>query len=283
MTEAKAKDARLGRITAEHVRDLAEHLTDRDRRIAVECYEQHVLTTDQIQRLYFPGPRSASRRLQTLYRLRVLDRFRPVRQRGEGTAPYHWVLDEAGALLVADHKGVPRRELRYSHADALAIATSRNLTHHVESNEFFTRLAVEASRTGGSLSEWYGTRTLARLFANASVPDGYGVLTLPDRAPLHLLLELDRGTESSRVLQKKAETYAATLPYTSLCDVRPLVVFAVPSERRAKTTTAAIANSGAPVAVVVWSASCGTPALRPVTAAYDEKVGDKSVPLAGSI
>ena len=85
------------------------------------------------------------------------------------------------------------------------------------------------------------------------------------------------------MVQKKAETYAATLPYTSLCDVRPLVVFAVPSERRAKTTTAAVANSGAPIAVVVWSASCGTPALRLVTAAYDEKVGDKSVPLAGSI
>lgn len=256
---------RPNRITSEHVVKLAAHLTERDRRIAVECYEQHVLTTDQITRLYFPALRGATRRLQTLYELRVLDRFRPTKPRGEGTAPYHWVLDEAGAIIVADHKGIPSSELHYSHADALGLATSRNLTHHVEGNEFFTRLAVESSRAGGSLSEWYGVRTLAHLFANASIPDGYGVVTLPRREPMHLLLELDRGTEASRVLRKKAQVYASTLPHSSLRDLRPTVIFAVPSERRAQTARAATANTGAPIAVVVWSAASGTPTLPLVT------------------
>jgi hypothetical protein len=220
--------------------------------------------------------------LHTLYELRVLDRFRPTRKQAEGTAPYHWVLDEAGALIVADHKGIPRRELHYSHADALAVSTSRNLTHHVESNEFFTRLAVEASHAGGSLSEWYGTRTLAHLFANASVPDSYGVLIVPGREPLHLLLELDRGTEASRVLRKKAESYAAVLPYTSLRDVNPLVIFAVPSERRAQTASAAVAGSGAPIIVVVWSAASDTSVLRLITS-IEEPAARTPVPLSADL
>jgi hypothetical protein len=252
---------RPGRVTAEHALKLAEHLTDRDRCIAVECYEQHVLTTDQLRRLYFTRTRLATRRLNTLYELRVLDRFRPMKPRGEGTAPYHWILDEAGAAVVADYKGIAVDELRYSHANALALASSRNLTHHVESNEFFTRLAVESVRAGGELAEWYGVRTLAHLFANATVPDGYGVLTLPERASAHLLLELDRGTEASRVLRAKAESYARTLPHSSLAELRPVVILAVPSERRARTATSAVAGAGVPIVVAVWSATSDAPVL----------------------
>jgi Replication-relaxation len=258
---------RPSRVTAAHTLKLAEHLSERDRCIAVECYEQHVLTTDQLTRLYFTGARLATRRLNTLYELRVLDRFRPMKPRGEGTAPYHWILDEAGAIVVADYKGIAPDELHYNHADALGLASSRNLTHHVESNEFFTRLAVESVRAGGELSEWYGVRTLARLFANATVPDGYGVLTLPERRPLHLLLELDRGTEASRVLRAKAESYTRTLPHSSLAKLRPVVILAVPSERRAQTAVAAVADAGGPLVVAVWSAASSESVLAVVKAA----------------
>lgn len=266
MNKRKQAD-RPNRVTGELVAKLAAHLTERDRRIAVECYEHNVLTTDQLTRLYFPTSRITTSRLQLLYSLRVLDRFRPIRRRGDGTAPYHWILDEAGALIVADHKGIQRSELHYSHADALSLATSRNLAHHVEGNEFFTRLAVEASHAGGGLSEWYGVRTLAHLFASATIPDGYGVLTMPRRPPTHLLLELDRGTEASRVLRAKADSYARTLPVSSLHDHQPLVLLAVPSERRAQTARAAVENAGAPIAVAVWSAASSTPTLNLIEAA----------------
>lgn len=260
---------RRSRLPDDHALLLASHVTERDRRIAVDCYEHHVLTTDQISRLYFPKPRGATARLQTLYDLRVLDRFRPSRKRGEGTLPYHWVLDEGGALLVADHKGIEQGQLHYSRADALNLAASRNLTHHVEGNEFFVRLAVESSAAGGALSEWYGVRTLARLLGGVAVPDGYGVLNLPDHDPLHLLLELDRGTESSRVLQKKATSYAEILPHSTLRDLRPLVIFAVPSDRRAQTASSAVSHSGAPVVVVTWSAASRSSLLRAVIAASE--------------
>jgi hypothetical protein len=260
---------RRSRLPEDHALKLAAHVTERDRHIAVDCYEHHVLTTDQISRLYFPKLRGATARLQTLYDLRVLDRFRPTRRRGEGTLPYHWVLDEGGAILVADHKGIERSQLHYSRADMLNLAASRSLTHHVESNEFFVRLAVESSAVGGSLSEWYGVRTLARLLGGMAVPDGYGVLNLPGRDALHLLLELDRGTEAARILKGKAASYAEILPHSSLSDFAPLVIFAVPSERRAETARGAVAHVGVPIVVATWSAESRSSLLRIVTASVD--------------
>lgn len=261
---------RPNRLNEAHVAKLAAHLTERDTHIALDCYEHHVLTTDQIKRLHFTGLRTATVRLGVLYELRVLDRFRPIAKRGEGSTPYHWVMDEAGALVVADHKGIERSQLHYTHEDAMRIAASRNLAHHVESNELFTRLAADANRAGGALSEWYGVRTLAHMLAGAVVPDGYGVLRMPGRAALHVLLELDRGTEASRILREKAKRYAEILPRSGLRDHNPLVILAVPSARRAQTATAAIANTGAPIAVAVWNAATTRSVLAIVTNAAAE-------------
>jgi hypothetical protein len=265
----RTRGARPSRLREQHIATLPSHLTERDRRIALDCYEHHVLRTDQLKRLHFTGLRTATVRLGLLYELRVLDRFRPGARRGEGTLPYHWILDEAGALIVADHKGIEPSQLHYTHADALNYATSRNLTHHVETNEFFTRLAVEANQNHGALSEWYGVRTLARLFAGTLLPDGYGVLNLPGRAPLHVLLELDRGTESSQILREKAKRYAEILPRSSLRELNPFVILAVPSTRRAQTATAAVANTRAPIAITVWSSAVTRSVLAAVTTAAE--------------
>ena len=227
------------------------------------------MRTDQLTRLHFTGTRTATERLLLLYELRVLDRFRPRAKRGKGSLPYHWVLDEAGALIVADHKGLDRSQLHYTHEDAMRIAASRNLDHHVQANEFFTRLAVDANRACGALSEWYGVRTLAHLFAGVIVPDGYGVLTMPSRPPLHILLEFDRGTERSQILREKAKAYADILPHSSLSKHNPLVIVAVPSARRAQTVATATANTRAPIAVTVWSAAATHSVLAAVTAAAE--------------
>jgi hypothetical protein len=258
---------RTSRLKESDYARLAAHVTERDRNIAVDCYEHHVLTTDQLQRLHFTGARTARARLQVLYELRVLDRFRPLRERGEGTMPHHWILDEAGALIVADQRGIDRSQLRYTHADGAKLAASRSLEHHVEANELFTRLAVEASQAGGALTQWYGVRTLAHLLGGVVVPDGYGVLAMPGKPMLHILLEYDRATETASVLREKARRYADTLPRSSLREVSPLVILAVPSPRRAQTATAAIAGSGAPIAVAVWSVASARSVLAMVTEA----------------
>ncbi len=139
---------------------LACHLTVRDRQIALDCCEHRVLTTTQLQRLHFGAEQTARRRLLILHRLGVLDRFRPLTPRGQASAPYHWVLGQAGGRLVAAHQELPYEQLRYRPWQTLAIAASPKLTHHLEVNELVTRLAAEAARAGGALAEWYGERTL---------------------------------------------------------------------------------------------------------------------------
>lgn len=280
---------RTKRFGDEDVLRLASHLTERDRRIAKDCFEFRVLTSSQIKRLYFTGMRTAAARLDVLYRLRVLDRFRPSLPMGEGTAPYHWILDEAGALIVADHLHIDRAKLGWQHHVAASVAASQKLAHHVEVNEFFTRLAVEANAAGGALSEWYGERTCHHLFAGIVVADSYGVLDLPGRAPMCFLVELDRGTEPTGRLRKKAEDYELHLHRSALRDLDPFVLVLVPSAARARTVSAAIARSTAPMAVAVWSKDSGgstlavvTDAQRPLRQARPAPAGERLRSPAGS-
>ncbi len=249
------------RFTGQDALRLASHLTERDRQIAVDCFEQHVLTTSQIKRLHFTDTRTTTARLNVLYRLRVLDRFRPSLPRGQGTAPYHWILDEAGALIAAGERGTERSKLGWQHAVAVNVATSPKLVHHIEVNEFVVRLAVEAKESGGHLLEWYGERTLHGFFNGRLIPDSYAVLRLRDCRLLHVLVELDRGTETLETLRLKAMRYERELRYKPWREVNPIALFVVPSQRRAQTVTDAIADTGPSLAVVVWSSASTYPPL----------------------
>jgi hypothetical protein len=252
------------RFTGQGTLRLASHLTERDRQIAVDCFEHHVLTTSQIKRLHFTDTRTATARLNVLYRLRVLDRFRPSLPRGQGTAPYHWILDEAGALIAAGERDVERSKLGWQHAVAVNVATSPKLAHHIEVNEFVVRLAIEAKEAGGHLLEWYGERTLHGFFNGRLIPDSYAVLRLHDCRLLHVLVELDRGTETLERLRLKAMRYERELRYKPWREVDPIALFVVPSQRRAQTVTDAIADLGPSLAVIVWSSASIYPPLTGV-------------------
>lgn len=252
---------RRGRFDERQLTLLASHLTGRDRQIALDCFEHRVFTTPQLLRLHFSDPRHGRRRLLALYQLRVLDRFRPAVPIGQGSAPYHWVLDHAGAHLVAAHRGIDPERLRYRHAAALAIQTSTKLTHQIEVNELFTRLARGAANAGGRLAEWYGERTLHGIFDGTITPDGYGVIHLPNHPPIHLLAELDRDTEPALRLREKASRYPAAIAASALAKARPLILLAVPTAARAKAARAAVSPSAAAITVTVWSADDPRPLL----------------------
>src|SRR5436853_2663001 len=79
-------------------------LTERDRAICETLYEQRLLTTEQLHELYFPNVVRARKRLVELYRLGVVDRFRPYRP--TGSAPCHYVLDQLGVAVVASERGL---------------------------------------------------------------------------------------------------------------------------------------------------------------------------------
>jgi hypothetical protein len=238
-----------------HVVSLGSRLTERDRQIVLDCYEHHVLTTGQIERLHFTGARTARERLSVLYELRVLDRFRPPWRRGEGSTPYHWILDEAGAHIVAELHGLDRRELKWRHSTALALSHSAKLRHLYEINEFFAQLAQDAARAGGALTEWYGERSSQRLFDGSINPDGYGVVAVPTHAPIHVLLELDRATEPTATLQDKAIRYSRALPRSVLSASPPVIILAVPTSARARAAVAAIADVATPISVALWTSS----------------------------
>src|SRR6266508_2753447 len=115
-------------------------------------------------------------RLQELRELRLLASFRPAQHAGQGSAQNHWVLDEAGALVVAAELGLERTELRWRAQAALAIASSSKLAHQLAVNEFFTRLADEAKQAGGALDRWWGERRSRDALNGIAMPDGYGRL-----------------------------------------------------------------------------------------------------------
>ena len=244
---------RAGRVGAAAIAALASRLTERDRLVALACYEHRVLTTEQLRRLYFRSSRRAELRLAELYELRVLDRFRPTRQPGEGSAPYHWILDEAGAHVVAACLDRERAELRWRRQRAVAIGRSRTLTHQLEVNEFFTRLTEEARDAGGRL-EWWGERRCLAALDGQAAPDGYGRLELPGQEPVSFLLELDRATERpAERLRQKARRYARALPRSSLAQEAPLIVLAAPTPARRDNLAQALATSSAPIRAVVWT------------------------------
>lgn len=249
MTHRRSR--RPGRITPGHVARAASLITERDRHVTVDCYEHGALTTEQIAGLHFGRSRTARFRLNHLYELRVLDRFRPARPPRRGTAPFHWILDELGAHVVAATLDRDRRDLNWRRGSALALASSQTLAHRMATNEFFVRVAVEARAAGGSLREWYGERTAQLLFDGIVVPDSYGVVDLPGREPLHVLLELDRSTEPLRRIHSKVAAYAKAIPRSELADLDPLVIFAARSERRAAGIATTL-TSGFPAAAVAW-------------------------------
>jgi hypothetical protein len=256
---------RAGRLGAAAIAALASRLTERDRLVALACYEHRVLTTEQLRRLHFGSSRRAAQRLAELYELRVLDRFRPPRQPSEGSAPYHWLLDEAGAHIAAEALGVERSELRWRRQAAISIAASTKLAHQLEVNEFFTRLAAEAREAGGGrLAEWWGERRCLAALDGQAAPDGYGKLLLPSRQPAHFLLELDRATEDHERLCQKARRYAKALPRSEFADDEPLLIVAVPTQARRDGAAAALAASRLPIRVVVW-----TPTRSPLDTLHD--------------
>lgn len=255
----------------------AARLTLRDRRIALDCFEHRVLTSEQLGRLHFDKQRRARRRLSILHQQRVLDRFRPPWQQGKGSTQYHWVLDEVGAHLVADELGITRADLHWRHADKLAIAGSAKLAHQVAANELITRLATEARDAGGRLREWYGERTTRRLLVGTVIPDTYAVLQLPNQPPLHLLVELDRGTEDHKRLREKATGYRHALPRSPLANLDPVVLLVLPNRTRATALRDAGIADGDPLTPLVWTPAATEPVLPAVLSAATTRVTEPGV------
>ena len=148
---------------------LAARLTARDRWLLRMLHEHRVLTTTHITWLAFGTPRAATARLLALYQLRAIDRFRPLVP--SGSAPLHFVLDEAGAYLLAAEDGITPGQLGYRRDRALAIALSVQLAHATGTNSVFCALAAHGRQAGNAaLTCWWSERRCAALWGDLARP-----------------------------------------------------------------------------------------------------------------
>lgn len=202
------------RSSGDRVLRLQARLTDRDRLLLDWLADHKVLTTFQICHALFGSLDFAQRRLLKLHRLGLVDRFRPLRA-GGGSYPWHYVLDQIGAELVAASRGETPPRRGQSLERMRRIATSRTLSHQLGVNQFFTDLAGYA-RTHPScrLERWWSEQQCARAGAFSLMlispvrPDGHGVFAADGRR-VAFFLEWDSGGEQLQVLASKLAGYAA--------------------------------------------------------------------------
>lgn len=214
--------------TGEHLAALAQHLTQRDRWLARMLGEHRVLTTTQITQLAFPSRHVAHARLLKLHRWRVVDRFQPLVARG--SAPHHYVLDTAGAAIIADEDGISPHELGNRHDRAMAIAHSLQLAHTVATNGIFAALVAAARRSDGTcaLRAWWPERRCRHYWGDIVRPDAYGRWRGP-HGEVEFFLELDLATESLTKVTGKLDRYAHLAATTGIATP---ILFAFPTAAR---------------------------------------------------
>lgn len=214
--------------SGEHHALLAHRLTERDRWLARMLHEHRVLTTNQVAELAFPNRHAAAARILHLYQWRVVDRFQPYAARGG--APFHYVLDVAGATVLAHEDGLDPRDLGYRHDRAIGIAYSLRLAHTVAVNGFFTNLVANARRehATGELRAWWPEHRCTRYFGDIARPDAYGRWRDTD-GEIEFFLEHDWGTEPLAKLTRKLDDYHRLADVTGIATP---VLFTFPTQRR---------------------------------------------------
>jgi Replication-relaxation len=234
---ANTAAVRALRVSAERLFELARHLTERDREVALYLYRHRVLTTEQLELLFFSSRRRAQDRLLFLYRNRILDRFYPPAPFGSGKPEAHWLLDEAGATLVAAMHDLERKQLGWQRRDDWG--SHPQLVHQLETNRFVTDLvAATLADPGLGVSEWWPPAEAAGHLKQRRarvLPDTGLVLETP-AGPIECYLEWDRATETQQRLAEKLLAYR--LAEGELFDEGEpprCILFVVPGPRRLET------------------------------------------------
>jgi len=234
-------------------------LTGRDRVLLGWLYDHGVLTSFQIAHALFPSLDFAQRRLRTLHSLRLVARFRPQRAEG-GSFPYHYVIDQLGAEVVAASRDgrPPRRD--HARAERRRWTSSRSLHHRLGVNQFFTDLTGHArNHPESQLRQWLPETACATVppftvpddpaltlaYQPRVRPDGYGVWAEHDQA-VPFFLEYDTGGEQLSVLSAKLPGYREL--FTTIGRLWP-VLFWLPSAARERNLRQFLAERRPPVLV----------------------------------
>jgi protein involved in plasmid replication-relaxation len=260
------------RVSPEVVAVLAARLSARDYWLLELLHEHRVLTTTQIRDVGFSSISAATHRMLALWRLRAVERFRPAVP--TGSAPLHYVLGPAGAVLLAQRRGMSPGQSGYRADRALALAASDKLTHLVGSNHLFTALIAHArAHPAARLEVWWSERRCAAVWGKIARPDGYGRWRDGGHVT-DFFTEYDTGTEPVHRLLSKIGDYIALAEMTGITHTP--VLFVLPNTAReqhlhartqpgvpliATTTPNALKAAGGPAG----------PAWQPITAATRQR------------
>ena len=195
-------------------------LTIRDHVLLGWLYDHGVLTSFQIAHALFSSRDFCQRRLRALTGLGLVGRFRPHKPDG-GSFPYHYVLDQLGAEVVAASRAErpPRRD--HARTERRRWTSSHTLAHRLGTNQFFIDLAGYArTHSAAELREWLPesvcqragvfTRSddpgLVRAYTPRIRPDGYG-LWVEHGVVVPMFVEYDTGAEPLWSLLDKLDGY----------------------------------------------------------------------------
>lgn len=245
-----ASSPRRGGVSA---LDVFGRLTRRDRFLCRVLWEHRVLTTEQVRDLCFTSLVSTQHRLVALYRLGVLDRFRPLRP--TGSESWRYTLGPLGAALVAAERGVDAPRPSVLRDRVVALAAGQRTSHTLGVNGFFCALHRAArERSGAAVVAWWSERRCASEWGELVRPDAYGIWEEAGQR-VEFFVEHDTGSEPlSRVASKLAG-------YRDLAEAdgvaRP-VLFSLAQAGREPGLRTALGATSLPVATAV--AGTGNPA-----------------------
>jgi hypothetical protein len=159
---------------------LAGRLGDLDHQVCRLLADHQVLTTGLLALLLGVPPRTLQQRLTTLTALRVVDRFRPHQPVGAGSAPYHYLLGEAGAALLAADGHL--EGLGWDRARLLGLAHANGrLTHLLGVNTVVAQLTHAARQEPGArLACWWPAGRCHARWGRLVAPDAYARWQDPD-------------------------------------------------------------------------------------------------------
>ena len=233
--------------------DVVGRLTERDRLLCRVLWEHRVLTTEQVRDLCFTSLVSTKHRLVALFRLGVLDRFRPLRP--TGSESWRYSLGPIGAALVAAERGVEGPRPAVLRDRVVALAAGQRTTHTLGVNGLFCALHKAArERLDAEVVAWWSERRCAAEWGELVRPDAYGIWEENGRR-VEFFVEHDTGSEPlARVADKLAG-------YRDLAEAdgaaRPLL-FWLAQPGREPGLRKALGDAALPVATAV--AGTGNPA-----------------------
>ncbi len=230
--------------------DIVGRLTERDRFVCRVLWEHRVLTTEQVMDLCFTSLTSTQHRLVALWRLGVLDRFRPLRP--TGSEPWRYTLGPAGAAIVAAERGVEAPRPSALRDRVVALAAHQRTVHTLGVNGFFCALhAAARSRPDAAVGAWWSERRCAAEWGELVRPDAYGVWEEAGRR-VEFFLEHDTGTETLSRVAAKLDGYRDLAEADG--GARPLL-FWLATPGREPALRQALQGSTLPVATAVAGAA----------------------------